>query len=180
MKPDQAPQPKDLEMIEAERICQEMREIAKRFPKPKWKKGDERPRFFGNNFSLLFLGLKQKKQKSRGEITGISGSAESRLREVEHSYGEQWKKFLEDNDGLISEIEEVLEQEEKYSELATRHVELLKLERSLGNIEFVDRISEEINLRGIAFDIANKLDPLLERASEAMRRCGINPEKFYR
>lgn len=165
---DDVLKPKDPEIVEGERICEEMREIAKKLPQPVTT-SRERITQFGNSFYLLFLSLKQEKQKSDLDLTYLR-------RKAEQKYGEKWKKFLEDNADLLTEINKVLEQQEISRELTIRFIVLFK---NLKTREQSNKINEEINLEGIEIEIWGKLNPLLKRASEAMAQCGIKPEDFY-
>ncbi len=164
------PQPKDPEIIAAETICQEMRDIAKKLPKPERTQNEEKHTQFGNNFYLLFLAIKYEKSKPGAIIIEVY------LKRIEKKYPEKWKKFLEDNTDLVAQIQEALKQYEISGELMRHYVMLLKNPKAQ---KLSDQIYEEINLGGIDSEIWNKLNPLLKQASEAMTLCGIKPEDFY-
>jgi len=162
---DTAPKPKDPEIIAGEQIYQQMREIVGTLPKPS---GEERKEGgqFGNNFYLLFISINKRNP------TLVEGY----LRKAEKLYGEKWKKFLEENTVLITQIGEILKELEIDSELLKL---LVKLYRNPRTIELGEEINKELNLRGLGNDIWNRLNPLLRQASEAMVGYGINPEEFY-
>jgi hypothetical protein len=169
MKPDQVPQPKDPEIIVAERICQEIREIAKKLPKPEHTENEQKHTQFGNNFYYLFLTNMEKENLDSSFVEIYAGKARKK-------YGQIWEKFLKDNSDLTNKINEVLKQQEIMSQLMERYVRLLRNQKTW---ELSDQISEEINLKGIGSYIWNRLNPLLKQASEIMARCGIKPEDFY-
>jgi|SRR3989344_1388515 len=173
---DDAPRPSDPEIIAAERVCQEMRDIAKKLPKPDNTKEGKRIIQFGNNFFLLFLLLLREKRKPSSDIGEDSVITKIYLRRAEELPGGKWKKFLEENAGLVTQINKILEQNEMLSELTRRYVILLKDKKTL---ELSDKISEEISLQSIRVEIWDKLNPLLKQASEAMAQCGIKPKDFY-
>lgn len=156
---DDAPKPNDPETIAAEKVCEEMREIAKRLPKPDDAKNQKNIMPFGNNFFHLFL-------YSKGE----------RAEKAERLYGEGWKKFLKDNADLIARIQEISKQALIYRELFERYTRLL-INRKTRDLS--SRIAQEINLDGIKNMILEKLNPLLKQASEAMVLAGIKPKDFY-
>ena len=95
---------------------------------------------------------------------------------MEKLYGEQWKKFLENNIDLIQKIKEAMKQLKLDIELVENFSKLLFMDR---NSKLADKIAEEINLEGIGNDAWNKLNPLLKQASEIMTKYGIKPEIFY-
>ena len=162
---DDAPKPKDPEIIAGEKICQQMREIAESLPKPS---GEERREAgqFGNNFYLLFTSI----NKNNPVLVEIY------LHRAEKLYGEKWRKFLEENSVLINQMGGILKELEIDSELLTLLVKLYRNQKTVG---LGDKIDEELNLKSIGNDIWNKLNPLLRQASGAMTRCEINPEEFY-
>ncbi|OGI59518.1 hypothetical protein A2814_03240 [Candidatus Nomurabacteria bacterium RIFCSPHIGHO2_01_FULL_38_19] len=162
------PQSKDPEIIEAERICEEMRDIAKKLPKPSNIKNKGIIEQFGNNFYLLFLTILEEKSNPNLGVIRY-------LKKTEELYGDNWKKFLENNAELISQIQELLEQQKLFNQLFK---DFMILYRSQKTRELGSRINEELNLQGIKNDIWSKLNPLLKQASEAMEKCGLKPEAF--
>ncbi|HEY4503162.1 MAG TPA: hypothetical protein VJC14_01890 [Candidatus Paceibacterota bacterium] len=170
------PKPEDPETVAAEKICAEMREIAKKLPKPEGTKKYEGLKQFGNNFYLLFLALERDKKitapPSKKDLVNIK----IYLRKIEMLHGEQWAKFLKENAGLIERIEEVSRQREVASQLVDR---LSTLDQNPRTRKLGGGIFEEINLEGIQREIWDKLNPLLKQASETMVKYGIKPEDFY-
>lgn len=158
----------DPEIVAAKKICQEMRKIAKTLPKPEKTKEWEFVTHYLNNFYLLFFDIKNKMEKNPEFKT-------SRFDNAEKLYGEKWKRFVDENASLIAQIIDVLKQQEIMDELMKRYIELLKNPntRSLG-----DQISEEINLRGVVSASWEKLNSLLEKAGEIMKRYGMDPIEF--
>lgn len=154
---------------EEEIICENMRQIAKKFPKPSGAKIKEKRwhGHFGNNFKLLFLSF----NKMNTDEYSISY-----LERIEKSYGNKWKKFVKDNIVLLSKIQEILIQEKLYDELGNNSNNLIFKYK---NQQLAKQIYEEVNLEGIHNDIWNKLNPLLQQASEIMVKYGIKTEEFY-
>ena len=79
---------------------------------------------------------------------------------------------------MVNQIHEVLKRKEPYDKLRGLFRDLCLLENPKAR-ELVDRVDKEINFEIMGIEIWNKLNPLLQQASEAMARCGIKPEDFY-
>lgn len=154
---------------EEEIICEKMRQIAKKFPKPSGAEIEEKrwDRHFGNNFYVLFLNL----NNMNTDLYSMSY-----LEEMEKSHKNEWKKFIKENTVLLAKIKEILAQQKLSGELDKSINELIFKYK---NQQLANQIYEEINLGGIHNDIWNKLNPLLQQASETMARYGIKAEDFY-
>jgi iron-sulfur cluster repair protein YtfE (RIC family) len=173
MKFDQQPKPTNPEIVAAEKLCEEMRQIAKKLPKPQIKREAwEQTTItnFGNNFSMLFHNIHQRNLDPNYSI------ANTRFEKIQDKYGSQWKKFAEENAVLLAKIENVMSKEDMYDELSRR---MLQLYGNLKTIELGKQICQEINIDGISEEIKSELVPLLKEVSEAMEQYGINPKDFY-
>lgn len=170
---DKQPQPGGKVEKTPEDIHQEMIALAKQFPSPSGNKLEEIEGWtqFGNNFYTLFLALETEKLNPN-----LSFAERSYIRRAEKIYGEKWKKFLQENVDLLTQIQEALKPLELYSKLNNYFIEL---GFNPQNFDLAISISEEINLAGIHTDIWNKINPLLKQASETMARYEIDSKIFY-
>ncbi|OGI46032.1 hypothetical protein A2121_00430 [Candidatus Nomurabacteria bacterium GWB1_40_6] len=151
------PQPsKNVETVSVQKICEEMREIAKKLPKPSGdikEEGYEHTQF-GHNFYLLFVSTQKGKSV----------------------YGEKWKEFLSKNVDLMNQIQKALIPIDLYFQLLYRFNKILYNQK---NSDLAFQMGQEINLIGICAEAWDKLNPLLKQAKEAMIVNGMNPEDFY-
>lgn len=174
---DAPPQPPDPEIIEGEKICQEMIELAAKLPKPEEGVNKEQMTQFGNNFYLVFLSFFGDKVTSISEkkaISTIDPMAEIYLKRAE-DHGEKWQKFLANNAVLVEDIMTVMEEQAIFSQLMDR---LAKLENNPKTFALGRRVKKEIDLRGRGVTIWKKLNPLLEQANVAMAKEGIDSKIF--
>ncbi len=128
---------------------------------------------FGNNFMLLFKSIKENSKQKIGK--GI----EMYFKKAEKVYGVTWTKFLSENAALITQIEGLIEgliEELKLPrEINRLHIQLYKKQL----LAIAERAEQDIDYGRIEVDVWQRLNPLLEQASETMRRYGMDPEKFY-
>ena len=96
-----------------------------------------------------------------------------KIERLEKSYGDKWRKFLEDHTDLISQTTEAVNQEQLYRKLSDLYRTLRFNPKTR---DLADRVHEEINFKGIGIDTRNKLNPLLEQVWQAMARAGLKPE----
>src|ERR1700741_2619317 len=106
--------PKDPEILEAEKICEEMREIAKGLPKPSEATSKGPIEEFENNFYLLFQGIELQKEQPDSIFV------KNYLRRAERIYGEKWEKFINDKADLVARTAELAYQVFIYHKLHQR------------------------------------------------------------
>jgi len=83
------PKPKDPEIVATERICQEMRDMAKRLPRPVGKTTEGIIPQLGDDLLHFFLSLKNFRQEGSGGVEDTN--------KTKKLYGDKWKRFLEEN-----------------------------------------------------------------------------------
>ncbi|MFH1200744.1 MAG: hypothetical protein V1484_00215 [bacterium] len=98
-----------------------------------------------------------------------------KIRKAEKLYGENWKKFLEENTDLINNIQEAIKNERKYGRLLNLSRNLLVNPKTR---YLAERVDKEINIEGVGIYFWNQLNPLLEQAAKSMTKHGINPKDF--
>ena len=135
------------------------------------KKGDIK--HFGNNFYLLFSAIrgKSKNPKSKHFLEFYLERAEA--------LGEPWKNFLSQNTSLLKEIDEILEKDEILFEIRSMYRDITF---TLGEEEadkFDRKFHPEIGVNTFMVPYERKLNILLEKASKAMEKVGIDPKIFY-
>jgi len=165
------PPPKDPEVIEAERICREMRSIAKILPPPSGNELEiiDGQKQYGNNFYMLFHAIDDEKTKPD------SWGVQMYIGNADQLYGEKWRNFLKDNEALISMVLEVSRQQRLCGKLSDHFNELIANPKSR---TLALRTGTEINLKGLHADVWNRFNPLLKQVCDAMRTVGINPHSL--
>jgi hypothetical protein len=130
---------------------------------------------FGNNFFMLFSGMRDVARGEQGEQffhDVYLGKAE-RL-------GAVWEGFVAENQDLISKIYGALDVKDIYSHLMDEYVRLLKADRSGAAADKLDAATgHPLGLTAVSMFVWDGLNPLLEEAAERMSEAGIDPKQFY-
>lgn len=133
---------------------------------------------FGNNFYLLFVERRLKEQNPvDSEIAYMEQIARA------EGTGGKWLKFVSQNKHLIKAIEDSIGRARPYYEMREYINELLSDKRVGEAVSFSNQVANIVgNPLGIelyGLFAWNKINPLLEKAAEEMKKAGINPEEFY-
>jgi len=137
---------------------------------------------FGNNFYYLFDGIRLSLQVESGQLTREKFEAKAQFEiylTKAWGYGEVWTEFTRQNADLLAEINDVLEDFALYKDLIKYSTELLKARKLDKEEAFEKSIHPELGGEAIGIVVWNRLNPLLEKAADAMREVGINPQEFY-
>ena len=137
------------------------------------KENMERVGQFGNNFYLLFKGLLFKDEFS--EVNPLKRIYLKRAEDL----GEPWKRFIEKNSQLLSDLKDVLEKEDVYSRVKGLYRDFVMAKDFKGADEYERRIHPKLGIDALRIPIWRRLNALLEEADKAMRECGIDPAEFY-
>lgn len=119
----------------------------------------------GNNFSLAFYALRYSKYPGEvGESWGIT------VKMIEDKWGERWSSFMNDNSELVTQILEALEERDPLIEIGDKFKDLVMADHEAeAKLLLKDTGYEEIDR-----ETAEKLNPLLKKASRKLTRLGIN------
>jgi len=153
-----------------ERLFTEIEEYIRSVSLPEGELSEESPEQFGNNFYHLFMD--QELQEEDYDSLFIT----NKLREMERLYGDEWKKFLEENAGLVNEIQVLIRELRADNKAFEAFMTLYKNPKTT---HLAERIHDGGRLHNIRVQIWDRLNPLLETASKIMRSYGIEPEEFY-
>jgi hypothetical protein len=151
-----------------EEIYRELAELESRAPKatPEEAEAAGGSHYqFGNNFYLLFIALKDRAK--RPHLTEI-------YLERAEGLGDNWKRFVQENQDLVGRINSALDETAVYDELMHRLRDLYMGGRG----DLADK-TEELKIEEVGIAAWNKLSPLLKEAAERMRACGIEPKQFF-
>lgn len=137
---------------------------------------------FGNNFYLLFQGVRLAAQAEAGQLTRReleSKVAFNMYLKRAQGYGQAWTAFTDQNGELLTEISAALDDVDIYKDLRDHHRDLLR-ERKWDEEEvFSKSIHPELGGEAVGIVVWDRLNPLLDSAADAMRVAGIDPEEFY-
>ncbi len=97
---------------------------------------------------------------------------------AEEQYGEQWQRFVKNDRRLIDQIYQELDRKEVYSELSEHFVDLLRAERGGGNTNLADEF-EAMGVKSVGIHVWRRLNPLLKKAADRMKKEGIDPKRFF-
>lgn len=128
---------------------------------------------FGNNFYLLFHTIKHIDQWGPGQA-----AREISLQRLQ-SLGETWTTFTGHNKGLLAEIDIALDDLAVYGEILDHQRNLLREKKWDEKEVFSKSIHPDLGGEAVGLVVWSHLNPLLERAAEAMKEAGINPQEFY-
>lgn len=131
---------------------------------------------FGNNFHFLFEGLKLRR-------AGIDLDPDDffyRLKVVQaEALGKPWETFLAQNDGLLAEIDTVLDQGRPLEEFYKYLISLMNSNHADDLDALREAIGHPLGIRALLAAYQDKRIPLFKAAARAMQDAGINPEEFY-
>ena len=130
---------------------------------------------FGNNFYLLFTA---RHRESKG-LTPAGSAIKKIYLDRAEALGQPWRRFLSENSQLLTEIDEALEQEEKYHLLLQIFTKFYQARDFEGGDAFDKKVDSKLGIDAVRISVWKRLNSLLEQAAEAMRKVGIEPEQFY-
>ena len=164
------PKPKSSKLIETERVYQEMLVLAKELTLP----SEPIPNtiLFGGNFDAIFVGLYKRKINIPNDFDEVA------IKKAEELYGDKWKRFVQENSSLITQIETILAEKYQgtYSKLRNFWA---KLNRYPETRHLADLFRKEAKLSEMLNYLNSKLNPLFIEASRIMPQYGIKPEDFF-
>jgi len=126
---------------------------------------------FGNNFYLLFLARRRADDPEDILVKVYLKRAEA--------LGIPWGKFLADNQSLIQEIDQSLDGTKPYKDLLRYYIQLLKQKRNEDADRLDSAAGDPLGIEGLGMFAWDRINPLLEKAAEKMRKVGIEPEQFF-
>ena len=131
---------------------------------------------FGNNFFMLFSELQS--QEADPEAYRRRSPVQVYTAQAEERYGEKWLRFKKNNRGLIDQIYQELDRYGTYLELLEHYKDLLIAERSGANSNIADEF-RAMGIGSVEIYVWRKLNSLLKKAANQMKKQGINPQEFF-